>query len=201
MKINKASIIGIGIIWLVLVGLGMKMLLDYSCFPGISGNPPEKWITHSQMHLSPELPTLILFVHPHCPCSRASIGEFSKIITRCKDRLNAYVIFFKPELFPVKWVETDLWHTAKDIPGVKVICDNGGVEIRLFRALTSGHTLLYNTNGDLVFSGGITRARGHFGDNLGRNTIISFINKGTIHTKKTPTFGCLLNNKGMRNRN
>ena len=198
MKISKINIIIIGITWFLIVVLGMWGLLQYANFPGISGNPPKKWVTSSQIHSTLKLPTLILFVHPHCPCTRATIGELSVIMTKCKNRVNAFVVFFKPNFFPTKWVKTDLWYSAKNIPGVKVISDNGGVEIRLFKATTSGHVLLYSKTGDLIFSGGITRARGHSGDNLGRDGIISLINEGTADIRKTPVFGCSLINKQLK---
>ena len=198
MKISKSNITIIGITWFLVVVLGMWGLLQYASFPGTSGNPPKKWINSNQIHSNPKLPTLVLFVHPHCPCTRATIGELSVIMTKCKNRVNVFVVFFKPKVFPTKWVKTDLWYSAKNISGVKVISDNDGNEIRHFKAATSGYTLLYNTNGDLIFSGGITRARGHSGDNPGRDGIISLINEGTTDIIKTPVFGCPLMTKKIK---
>ena len=45
-------------------------------------------------------------------------------------------------------------------------------------AITSGQTLLYDTKGHLVFSGGITGGRGHEGDNTGRESIEKYLQTG-----------------------
>ena len=49
--------------------------------------------------------------------------------------------------------------------------DDDGAEARRFGAETSGQTLLYDARGALAFSGGITGARGHAGDNAGRASL------------------------------
>ena len=40
-----------------------------------------------------------------------------------------------------------------------------------------GHVLLYDKNGALVFSGGVTPARGHEGDSIGNSMILAIIRK------------------------
>jgi hypothetical protein len=107
-------------------------------------------------------------------------------------RLSAYVLFIKPEGFTQDWNETDLWQSASNIPGVKVILDGNGMEARLFHAATSGQTLLYSSKGLLLFSGGITGSRGHFGDNVGQSSIVSLVNSATPDQTETSVFGCPL---------
>jgi hypothetical protein len=57
---------------------------------------------------------------------------------------------------------------------------------------------LYGPGGDLLFSGGITAARGHSGDNCGRSTIISLLTEETANAPvragpaQTFVFGCPL---------
>jgi hypothetical protein len=50
--------------------------------------------------------------------------------------------------------------------------------------------LLYDSHGDLLFAGGITSARGHSGDNSGREAIIQILNNQTEEHQGTPVFGC-----------
>ena len=50
---------------------------------------------------------------------------------------------------------------ASAIPGVIVTPDVGGRIAARLGAKTSGHVLVYDENGVLKFSGGITAARGH----------------------------------------
>ena len=57
--------------------------------------------------------------------------------------------------------------------------DDDGAEARRFGAETSGQTLLYDEHGALLFSGGITGARGHAGDNAGRASLVALLNRGS----------------------
>lgn len=75
-------------------------------------------------------------------------------------------------------------------PGVTVEKNDGGIEAGRFNIVTSGHTLLYDAEGALRFSGGITPSRGHHGDNLGSDSVISFVNQRIAGSGETPVFGC-----------
>src|SRR5205823_6234038 len=99
--------------------------------------------------------------------------------------------FYRPQNAPSDWERTDLYRQAAAIPGVTICRDEEGAEARYFHAATSGQTLLYDEAGRLLFSGGITAARGHEGDNDGQQTLIALLNDSTAkHTtirKQTPT--------------
>ena len=68
--------------------------------------------------------------------------------------------------------------------------DRQGQRATAFGAMTSGHVLLYDRSGNLVFSGGITAARSHEGDNLGCTSVVAIINGGTSSVAQSPVFGC-----------
>jgi hypothetical protein len=178
------------ILWLCAVGVGLCMLWDYENSPGITATAPAHWPTDSQIQLAPERATLIMFAHPHCPCSRASIGELAKLMTRCQGQVSATVLFFKPEGFPSDWEKTDLWSSAELIPGVRVMSDEGGIQARSFNAATSGQVVVYDAAGQLVFSGGITISRGHAGDNTSVDALTSLLITGEADRKETLVFGC-----------
>ena len=68
-----------------------------------------------------------------------------------------------------------------------------GREARLFGAATSGQTMVYGRNGHLLFSGGITAARGHYGDNAGASAIGALLEQPTPQSgRKTAVYGCAL---------
>jgi hypothetical protein len=113
-------------------------------------------------------------------------------MARETEKLDAYVFFYLPAHESSAWVKTDLWNSARSIPGVRVIEDPGGAFALRFGAFTSGQTLLYNPAGRLVFHGGITAARGHSGDNNGRHAILALLQGGTPERSVTPVFGCSL---------
>lgn len=110
-------------------------------------------------------------------------------------KLDAYVLFFKPNHSGSDWDETTLRVSAATIPGVKMLSDVDGVEARRFGAETSGHTLLFDRNGHLLFNGGITHWRGHDGANAGERAIVSLINHQPAARSSTFVFGCSLGNR------
>jgi hypothetical protein len=133
-----------------------------------------------------------MLVHPQCPCSRASIEELAVLMARSRGLVNAHVLMLKPEGQPEEWAQTDLWRSAAAIPGVTVTRDDGGREADLFEASYSGHALLYDAEGRLRFNGGITAARGHSGDNAGRDAVLEVVTRGTVKRGEAPVFGCSL---------
>lgn len=113
-------------------------------------------------------------------------------MARSQGVVNAQALFVKPADFGDKWEKSDLWASATDIPGVSLTTDNQGVEARRFGSGTSGQVALYSAAGQLLFSGGITGSRGHFGDNDGRTAILALLATGKTAITETPVFGCEL---------
>src|SRR5215472_11422328 len=107
-------------------------------------------------------------------------------------RIAAHVLFVDPPGVSEGWDQTDLWSTAVAIPGVDVMRDRGGIEARRFGATTSGQVLLYDGAGRLMFRGGITSARGHEGDNVGRARIAALLAHSDATPRQSPVFGCPL---------
>ena len=178
--------------WVLLVGLGWSLLSRYENTPGHSAITPEGWPSNTQILKTPGFPTLVMFVHPHCPCTRASIGELNAIMASCGKHVNASLLFIKPSEFNDAWVKSDLWKKASRIPGVVAIQDSEGKEAKIFHATTSGQVLLYDRSGRLVFNGGITGSRGHSGNNVGRQSVTSFLLKGSSGKRQTFVYGCSL---------
>lgn len=191
-KKNKLVLIATSALWLLIIGAGVGLLWNYEGTPGLAAAAPDHWPTDSRIQPAADRATLIMLAHPHCPCTRASISELSKLMTQAEGHVKAYVLFVKPAEFSDGWEETDLLASAAAIPGVVVVRDTEGVEASRFHAATSGQTMLYDTDGKLLFSGGITNARGHEGDNAGRTAIVSLLRTNEAEQKETPVFGCPL---------
>jgi len=134
-----------------------------------------------------------MLAHPHCPCTRASVGELARIMAHGQGKVNACVLFVKPTGAGANWDDTELRHNAAAIPGVTVLTDSDRTETARFGAETSGHTLLFGRDGALLFSGGITPSRGHAGGNAGESAILAIIEEEWgDHAAATPVFGCSL---------
>lgn len=176
-----------------MVGIGLSWMWAYEATPGEVTTTRTHWPADSQIQRNTDRPTLVVFAHPRCPCTRATIGELAMIVAHCNERVDVRVLFFKPKGLSAGWEKTDLWSSAAAIPGVEVISDEDGSEAKTFHANTSGYSLLYEPDGQLVFSGGITGSRGHSGDNAGRSSIESLLMNGqSDQNQQTFVFGCPL---------
>ena len=164
-------------LWLSGIAGGFICLERYSFTPGRSAQAPLRWPHESALKRALDRPTLLLFAHPKCPCTQASLGELAVLMAHLKQPVTAYAVFCLPDPCPPGWNETDLWRDAENIPGVTACIDAGAKEGGRFGSYTSGQVLLYNAQGELSFSGGITESRGHFGDNEGRLALARIIDK------------------------
>jgi hypothetical protein len=188
----------LGLIWVVSLGFGVRALLSYESAPGGVGAVPKSWPANSKIQRATDRATLVMLAHPHCPCTRASVGELARLMAQVQGKATAYVIFLKPTNSGADWEESELRRSAAKIPGVTVLSDVDGAEAGLFGAETSGHTLLFGANGEQLFSGGITASRGHAGDNAGEDAIASLINNGKPARRSTLVFGCSLASRAAK---
>lgn len=182
-------------VWLLAACAGAWVLSNYDNTPGGTGETPQRWPKGATIGAQNNQPVLVMFAHPQCPCTRASIGELNRLMARCGGKVAAHVFFIQPDGLPQDWTKGALWRSAAAIPGVQVHADTDGREGRRFGAEASGYVVLYDARGQLLFHGGITSARGHAGDNAGENVIITLLAGGKAPLKETPVFGCGLLNQ------
>lgn len=191
----KGIITGSGVFaWLLVVGFGIWALTARSFVPGISGNPKSVWPEASGLQRNVGGFTLVVALHPECPCSQATLEELDSIVTQCSSRLSVRIICVPYDDLVEPVERSRIWLRAKRISGITVIKDSHGVEVRRFDAETSGETRLYGPEGELLFHGGITASRGHVGANPGQSAIINFVDRGARASAPvvTPVFGCSL---------
>ena len=190
--------LALGVVWALAVGAGFIGLWRYKSLPGESGAGPESWPSASRISRPHDRATLVMFAHPRCPCSRASVTELGRLMARFDGRLAGYVVFARPADVGEDWDHTELRKRAEAIPGVSVLSDDGGLEAARFHVLTSGAAVLYDAGGGLLFSGGITAARGHEGDSFGIQRISSLLTTGKADRPDAPVFGCALEERETR---
>jgi hypothetical protein len=178
--------------WAGAIGVGFFILGQYGFDRGEAASAPAEWPPGARVPFEAGRANLVMAAHPHCPCTRASLGELARLMARENGRLAAHVLFIRPDGLPPDWVEGDLWEAAAAIPGVTVLRDDGGRESRRFGALTSGQVVLYDAHARRRFQGGITAARGHEGDNYGSAAVRDLVERGRSERSETPVFGCSL---------
>jgi hypothetical protein len=187
-------ILGVGaVVWVASLAAGISILATYTNTPGaVAHAAPAEWPSSSTLARVPGRPALVMVLHPHCPCSKASVGELAILMARAAAMKTTHVLFHRPEGVAPDWHQTPLWSDASAIPGVSVSIDQNGTESRRFGIATSGHTLLYDSEGRLQFSGGITASRGHAGENAGRMALIALLHRRPAARQVTSVFGCSL---------
>jgi hypothetical protein len=188
----RTSLIFLGGLWLALLGGGTAWMMQYGSTAGSSDQAPVEWPVASQLRRVPGKATLMMFAHPKCPCTRASMEELAALMAESPGEVTAQVVFFKPENAGDDWPRTALWRTAAAIPGVTVSIENAGAEARRFGAETSGDVLLYDARGRLAFHGGITAVRGEAGPNAGHAALADFLAGKEAPQTRAPVFGCPL---------
>lgn len=174
------------------MSVGLSVVYSHEATPAPQVRVAAEWPVESSIPRPSGTHSIIMFAHPHCPCTRASIQELSRIAAQGRRRAAVFVVFLKVSDEENAVRGSSLWQEAVAIPGVRAIVDSGGREAGLFGPLSSGHTLLYNPQGKLVFEGGITASRGHEGDNLGRASIVANLLNERADSERTAVYGCAL---------
>lgn len=189
--------------WLGLLVVGTTISATYENKPGDRGFPPTSALSPTDVetpHNSKRDFHLLMFVHPKCPCTRASICELRKLLQNHPD-LRATVYFYRPGSEKPDWEKSNLWKIVESIKTATPKIDIDGNKARSYRIVTSGQVLLYDANQHLVFSGGITGARGHIGDNIGEDMIDNALANRSLAGSKplsAPVFGCRILKDGTR---
>lgn len=178
--------------WLAFSLFGLARLADYSARPNDIQPPPERWPRDSKIPLSADACELVMFVHPKCPCTRASLAELARLIPRLSRPVNITVAFVVPEGLSAEFAHGTLWNWTEEIPVARRFVDKNGMEARRFNATISGHVVLYGISGELRFYGGITSGRGHEGGNVGVETLLRRIESVEDHHRRCEVYGCPL---------
>src|SRR5262245_23838205 len=111
--------------WALAIVIGFWSLVKYEVSPGRAAAAGIDWPSTGELVLAHGQPTLIMAVHPECPCSKASMEDLAELVARYPNRLNCYILFV-----PVGPItaddcrKSDLWAAAAAISDVKPLVDN-----------------------------------------------------------------------------
>jgi hypothetical protein len=164
---SRAVSIAVGV-WFLGVATALGMVWSYKTKPGAHGAAPATWPAASAIHAAPGVANVVMFAHPQCPCTRASLTERGAVLSR-----------------------------ARALPGVDIVFDRGEAEATRFGAATSGATVVYAANHALLYDGGMTVARGHEGGSAAEH-IRDLVVGLTAEQQRTPVFGCALADSNPR---
>lgn len=177
-------------VWLAVTAAGLAALASYSATAAPEGRAPERWPSECGVERLSGRATVLLFLHPHCPCSRATIAMLHRCIARSGGEPDVVALVYAPTSMEASWADGPLRELAAKLPGVRVVNDPDGREARRFGAAASGHIVAYDAAGSLAFEGGITASRGHEGDNFGADVLTAVLRDQPIAPARAPTYGC-----------
>lgn len=177
----------LGLLWVVAIAAGMWRLAVYEWTPGLAAEPPARWPASAGP--APDRPTLLLFAHARCPCTRASLDELAGLVSAARGQLAVRIVLWDP-LAPGAGAPGELAAKAAAIQGAALVADDGSTSAR-FGVRTSGHVLLYDAAGRLAYTGGITAGRGRVGPSPGRRALEEQL-AGRPGEGSAPVYGCAL---------
>jgi hypothetical protein len=184
--------------WVAGVVFGLQRVWTYKSTPGKNAEAPVQWPGSHRIVPVAGRSTLVMFVHPLCSCTRASLAELDSILQQTGGAVSAWVLVLRPEGTSGDWQNSSTLTAAQRLHGVQVLNDDDGAEAAKFGAITSGQVVLYDAKGHLQFSGGITGARGHVGENTGETRVLNLVKSGTADAHDHAVFGCGLHDPNPR---
>lgn len=182
------------IVWIAFAVAGWYGISAY----GLNGDPQattsivSQWPVDSTIVRLTERPTLVLFLHPKCPCSRATVGELERLpLLIPSDALpDVCVVAAAPRATGDLWWSSPFLDRIARLPNARMVRDPGGVETDLFGARVSGTVLLFDSAGNRLYAGGVTMSRGHAGDNVGLQAVTKLLGDHRASVSPIPPLGC-----------
>lgn len=190
-----AAVIAV-VLWSAAVIAGIQRIWSYEGTPGGQLSVPSAWPGSSLVSVDHKRATLMMFVHPLCACTQASLSELREALDQMERSPAVWIVLLSPRGIVKDWHE-HIAAISDRIPEARIVTDLEGRVAQTFGAATSGHVVVYDQDGTLMYSGGITGARGHVGDNAGRRDMIAAL-RGDGHAPEHPIFGCGLDDPEPR---
>lgn len=184
--------------WVVCLVAGLGWILSYEMTPGDSGTSASHWPAATSIPLAADRLTLLIFVHPRCPCTHASLTELSSVLQRSDQPVSAHAVILDPNGVDETWRNGPIRDQVGRIPGLAAQEDAGGKEHRVFGARTSGEVFVFRPSGELLFHGGVTAGRGHAGPSAGTQALDHLLLGLAPRVRQTPVYGCGLECRASR---
>jgi hypothetical protein len=184
-------------VWLAAVAAGWRQLTAYSFeTDGVAPQSPATWPPDSKLPYEAGRGALLVFLHPKCPCSRATLTELERMLVGpsgpAHPEVRVVVAATTPSSPGADWIITPLIERGQRLPEAELFIDRGGIEAARFGAVSSGTVLYFDATGRRRYVGGVTLARGHEGENLGGAALARLIAGDGRPAGPVPAFGCRL---------
>ena len=116
--------------WVGAVAFGFGGLMWYENQPGASAVAAEQWPDSARLDFDATRWNLVVFLHPHCPCSQSTLTELAVLQSRVTQPLRMSLVFCKPEGAGTGWEKSRILDQAAALPNVSIVWDAGIVSGR-----------------------------------------------------------------------
>lgn len=182
------------LVWIALVAAGFARLVVYQQSPGADIVPAEI----SEPNPECETWTLLVGVHPRCPCTQATVNELEHLLRRYPASLDCQVMIYHPEKRGQEWLALPMVNQLRILPQVTLRGDSEGRELAALGIETSGGVRLFDPTGKLRFHGGITPSRGHRGVNMGSEIIETLLRGEPTNLDHAHVYGCRIRSSSKK---
>ena len=179
-------------VWAMALLVGGYLLTDYSLDAQTKAKSVANWPESCRLPVFEGELHVVVFMHPKCVCSRSTLVELKRALQRTKAAPQISFVFYCPADQELAWAQDELWALTEGVKNSEPMVDLNGDEAKKFGVQVSGHVMLFGQSNERIFSGGITSARGHEGDNLGGRMLAAFLDGENPPGAEPPPFGCRL---------
>jgi hypothetical protein len=183
------------------VALGWYQLIHFSSTPGAQFAAPAHWPGEILLSRTAGLPLLLVFVHPRCSCTPATLRQLDSMLQSTQAAVQVALVVYGSKTVSSKAFSPDASNPEAPIsePAIsssllhvqsQVVPDPGGLLARRFGAATSGEIVLYAADGHLLFQGGITPMRSQVGAGPGADALSNALTTGAAQFRHASVFGC-----------
>ena len=187
---------------LLTILVGWYQLIHFASTPGAQAAAPSRlpaaWLLAQAGLRDGDSPLLMVFIHPQCSCTHATLDELDQILETHRSPLQVALVVYGSKVLDRRMDDGagKLGGIISFEPGrqlhhrFQVVPDRNGTLARRFGAATSGEIILYAADGRLLFQGGITPERSHVGDSSGGEALRAALTTGATQSKTSNVFGC-----------
>jgi hypothetical protein len=181
-----------GLVWCASLATAWNQLYSHAYRPAKTDRVVDLWPQDTILGASSQRFRIVIFVHPLCPCTQATLEELDESLTRIPADVAVDAVAVTTGLSADEVESSRTVESLQRMPRVTLHLDASGREQRAFGAVVSGETFAFDREGRLAFHGGLTPARGHQGDSAGQK-LLEELACGRRHAPcEAPVFGCRL---------
>lgn len=191
---TRACVI-LAVVWLCAVAIVSGWLVVRSTSAGPRQAGPDSWPATILGPQSSDRLSIVVALHPKCPCSKATITQLSELARALGDTAEFVALLLVPSGMDADWMHSNTRDQLATLPSCRVILDHRGEAARALGMRTSGHVQAFSPDGSLVFSGGVTPSRGDLGPCAPLEVLSALASRpaeGNGPPAAAPVFGCQL---------